>query len=76
MSKIPRKSGLVAKRTKPFATVSWCAEDMMEFLPRWTVDQCCKWLEEEEDGIQLAMIDAGSQYMSELLLRNAEGWSE
>lgn len=67
MSKRPRKSGLIAKLGTPFAKVTWCAEDLADWRPGWSVAECCEWLEVEEDGIQQAMIEAGHRYISEYL---------
>jgi hypothetical protein len=47
--------------TKPQAVVSWCAEDIKERCPKWSVKRCQEFLDEYEDTIQLAMIEAGDE---------------
>lgn len=52
---------------KPQAEVSWCAEDIQEKRPDWTVKRCQKFLEDNADHIQLAMIEAGGEAIDECL---------
>ena len=47
--------------TKPQAVVSWCAEDIKQWCPRWSVKRCQEFLDDNEDTIQLAMIEAGGE---------------
>jgi hypothetical protein len=41
--------------------VSWCAEDIQERCPDWSIKRCQEFLDEYEDTIQLAMIEAGDE---------------
>jgi hypothetical protein len=44
---------------KPQCEVSWCAEDIQERCPDWSVERCQEFLDDAEDHIQGAMIEAG-----------------
>jgi len=55
------------KADKPQAVVSWCAEDIQEKRPDWSVKRCQKFLDDNEDHIQLAMIEAGGDAIDECL---------
>jgi len=50
-----------------YAGITWCAADLKDLRPGWTTKQCNEFLEENEDHIQLAMIEAGSAAISECL---------
>lgn len=52
---------------KRYATICWCAVDVQEFRPNWSVRQCNQFLEDNEDHIQLAMIEAGNDAIKECL---------
>lgn len=52
---------------KPQASVSWCAEDIREKRPNWTVERCQEFLDDNEDHIQVAMIEAGADAIDECL---------
>jgi hypothetical protein len=52
---------------KPQAVVSWCAIDIQEKRPDWTVKRCQKFLEDNEEDIVLAMIEAGGEAIDEYL---------
>jgi hypothetical protein len=52
---------------KPQAVVSWCAEDIQEKRPDWSVERCQDFLDENEDHIQAAMIEAGGDAIDECL---------
>ena len=52
---------------KRYATISWCAEDVQAFRPEWGPKQCNEFLDENEDYIQNAMIEAGNDAIIELL---------
>jgi hypothetical protein len=54
-------------KTKRYAEVSWCAFDLSDFRPSWSAEKCNEFLEENEDAIQLAMIEAGADAVRELL---------
>jgi hypothetical protein len=41
--------------------VSWCAEDIQERCSDWSIERCQKFLDEHEETIQLAMIEAGGE---------------
>lgn len=53
--------------SKPQAKVSWCAEDILEKRPNWTIQRCQDFLDDNEDHIQLAMIEAGADAIDECL---------
>lgn len=44
---------------KKFAQTSWSIEDIKELRPKWTDEQCAKFLEEHENGLQEAGVAAG-----------------
>ena len=46
---------------KPQCEVSWCAEDIQERCPNWSVERCQEFLDDYEDTIQMAMIEAGEE---------------
>jgi len=52
---------------RPQAEVSWCAEDIQKKRPDWTVKRCQKFLEDNSEDIQLAMINAGDDAIDECL---------
>jgi hypothetical protein len=52
---------------KPQAVVSWCAIDIQEKRPDWSVKRCQDFLDDNEDHIQLAMIEAGGDAIDECL---------
>ena len=52
---------------KPFAVVSWCAEDVLTLRPDWSVRKCQEFLDENEDSIQQAMIQEGWVAIEQLL---------
>jgi hypothetical protein len=52
---------------KPQAVVSWCAIDIQEKRPDWTVKRCQKFLEDNEEDIVLAMIEAGGEAIDDYL---------
>jgi hypothetical protein len=52
---------------KPQAGVSWCAIDIQEKRPDWSVKRCQKFLEDNEEDIVLAMIEAGGEAIDEYL---------
>lgn len=51
------------------AEVSWCAIDIQELRPDWTVAQCNEFLMDNEDEIQGGMIQRGWDVISDLLPR-------
>jgi hypothetical protein len=57
----------MARQRKRYATISWCAVDVQEFRPDWSVQKCNQFLEDNEDSIQMAMIEAGSDAIRLLL---------
>lgn len=58
---------MMPKAQKRQAEVSWCAEDIQEKRPDWSVERCQEFLEANEDHIQVAMIEAGSDAIDECL---------
>jgi len=50
-----------------FATVAWRIEDIQERMPEWSEKQCQKFLDDNADAIQTAMIDAGGKEIDFLL---------
>jgi RecJ-like exonuclease len=52
---------------QPFAEVSWCATDIQEHRHEWSVDRCMRFLDDYEDDIQGAMIEAGGDAIIRLL---------
>jgi len=52
---------------KPQCEVSWCAEDIQERCPDWSVKRCQDFLDKNEDHIQVAMIEAGNDAIDECL---------
>ena len=52
---------------KLLATVSWCAEDIQSLRPAWSAERCEEFLDENEDGIQCAMVETGWSVISDLL---------
>ncbi len=42
-----------------FGEVSWCAEDVQELRPDWTIRACNIFLDATEDRLQLDMITQG-----------------
>jgi hypothetical protein len=63
-------------RRKRYAEISWCAEDIKELCPDWTANQCNEFLDENEDHIQLAMIEAGGAAIRECLPTKADDSEE
>jgi hypothetical protein len=57
----------MADKTKRYAEISWCALDLSDLRPSWTAEKCDEFLEENEDAIQLAMIEAGVDAIRELM---------
>jgi hypothetical protein len=55
------------KQRQRYAVIGWCAADVLEHVPGWTRQQCNDFLEDNEDDIQLAMIEAGNAAIRELL---------
>ncbi len=55
------------KADKPQAIVSWCAEDIQDKRPDWSVKRCQMFLEDNEEDIVLAMIEAGGEAIDEYL---------
>lgn len=55
------------KVKKPWATVSWCVEDIQEKFPSWDEKKCEEFLENFEEEIQLAMIEAGGDVIQRIL---------
>jgi hypothetical protein len=54
-------------KTKRYAEVSWCAVDIQSIRPWWTIKQCNEFLDDNEDHIQIAMVEAGNDAIRELL---------
>ena len=52
---------------KPQCEVSWCAEDIQERCPNWSVKRCQEFLDDYEDTIQMAMIEAGEKAILDCL---------
>lgn len=52
------------------AAVSWCAADIQEERPDWSVNKCNKFLIENEDEIQCEMIERGWEVINNLLARD------
>jgi hypothetical protein len=46
-------------KTKRYAKVSWCAEDIQTLRPKWSVKQCNEFLENNEGYLQSFMIENG-----------------
>lgn len=57
------------KQRRRYAVIGWCAVDVLEHMPDWTRKQCNDFLEENEERIQVAMIEAGNDAIKELLPR-------
>lgn len=55
------------KINKPWATISWCVEDIQERRPDWDEKKCEEFLENFEEEIQLVMIEAGGDTIQRLL---------
>ena len=51
------------------ASVCWCVRDIQDRMPAWTADQCIDFLNDNEDEIQVAMIEAGSRVICDLIRR-------
>jgi hypothetical protein len=51
----------------PQCEVSWCAEDIQERCPDWSVERCQEFLDDYEDTIQRAMIEAGEDAILDCL---------
>lgn len=49
------------------AEVSWCAEDILEKRPDWSVKRCQDFLDDNTVHIEEAMIQAGSDAIDECL---------
>lgn len=52
---------------KSFAVIGWCVEDIQERCPEWDDKKCEEFLENFEEEIQLAMIEAGGDTIERLL---------
>jgi len=64
----------MSKEDKQFAAISWCADDVRELVPQWSVDRCELYLERNEDRIQQALLAAGWGVLrSDLLGRDHNG---
>lgn len=66
--------GLEIEHTVPsideeMAGASWCVRDIQERMPAWTAEQCIDFLNDNEDEIQVAMIEAGSRVICDLIRR-------
>jgi hypothetical protein len=55
------------RQRKRYADISWCAVDIQELRPNWSVQKCNEFLDANEDHIQAAMIEAGSDAIKECL---------
>jgi hypothetical protein len=51
-----------------YAAIAWCAEDVQQFRPNWSVKRCNQFLDDNEDYIQVSMIEAGNDAIKECLL--------
>lgn len=58
-----------ADEDEDFATVAWRVEDIKERMPDWSDKKCRKFLTDNADSIQCAMIDAGGEEIADLLPR-------
>jgi hypothetical protein len=67
MPKTPSKMGQMSRSYH--ADVAWCAADIQELQPDWTVQQCNEFLMENEDEIQCRMIEEGWEAIKDLLPR-------
>ena len=65
MPKTPSKMGQLSR--SQHAEVSWCAIDIQELRPVWTVQQCNEFLIDNEDEIQCRMIEWGWNAIKDLL---------
>jgi hypothetical protein len=65
MPKTRSKMGQVSRDRH--AEVSWCAIDIQEFRPDWTLQQCNEFLVDNEDEIRGQMIMRGWDVLAELL---------
>ena len=52
---------------KSYAKVTWCALDIGDLCPGWSVTKSNDFLDENEDYIQTAMIEAGWSAISSLV---------
>lgn len=52
---------------QPQAEVAWCAYDLHAWRPGWSVAKRQKWLDDNADEIQAAMIDAGHAAICRML---------
>jgi hypothetical protein len=57
----------ITKRDMPLASASWCADDIQTRKPNWDAATCISFLEENEDAIQCAMIEAGWEVIDHYL---------
>ena len=55
------------RQRKRYATIAWSAVDVQEFRPNWSVKRCNQFLDDNEDHIQIAMIEAGNDAINECL---------
>lgn len=61
----PSKMGQTARDRH--ATVSWCAEDIQDLRPGWSVKRCNEFLMDNENDIQCAMIERGWEVLRDLI---------
>jgi hypothetical protein len=54
-------------KTKRYAEISWCALDIQAYRPAWSVKKCNEFLDDNEDYIQNAMVEAGNDAIIALL---------
>jgi hypothetical protein len=66
----------MSSRRKRYAEICWRAEDIKDVRPNWTTKQCNEFLDENEDHIQLAMIEAGGAAIRECLPTKADDSEE
>lgn len=67
MSFIIAANAQVDSNADAFAKVSWCAEDILQIMPEWDIEQCADWLATNEDDIADHMRSTASDYISALL---------
>lgn len=70
MAKKPAKK-LTHGKVMRLAAVSWWAEDIQSLRPGWDAAKCNAFLDDNEDDIQCAMIEAGWE-----AIRNLIRWEE
>ena len=57
---------------KAFAEVSWRPLDLTELRPSWSMEQCASWLDDNDEYIKAAMVEAGFVAINAILPKEDE----